>query len=112
MRRISVDLSREAFESYELLKLSEDRFDRQLLRAIDRAISLLKQDPQFGDPISKRLIPKKYLEMGINNLWRIELPSFWRMLYTIRGDKLEVVAFILEWMDHRKYDKLFGYKRK
>jgi hypothetical protein len=112
MRHIAVEMTREAHESYEILKRSQDKSDRQLLKAIERTIDILERDHQFGDPIPKRLIPKGYLTMGVNNLWRVELPGFWRLLYTIRGDKLEVVAFILEWMDHRRYDKLFDYRKK
>lgn len=110
MRSVAVELSKDADESYKLLKASENKFDQQLLKAIDRILDILKQDYQFGDPIPKKLIPKLYSDNGINNLWRVELPNFWRLLYTVRGDKLEVIAFVLEWMDHKHYNKLFGYK--
>jgi len=110
MRSVAVELSQEASESYNLLKNSVDKFDQQLLKVVDRILDILKQDPQFGNPISKSLIPRQYLDSGINNLWRVELPSFWRLLYTIRGDKLEIVTFVLEWIDHKRYDKLFGYR--
>lgn len=109
MRTNYVELSEDASECYNLLKTSTDKFDQQLRKAIDRIIDILKQNYQFGDPVPKSLIPKSYLNKGINNLWRVELPGFWRLLYTIRGDKLEIVTFILEWMDHKRYNKLFGY---
>lgn len=34
------------------------------------------------------------------------------MIYTITGDEVKIIAFILEFMDHKKYDKIFGYKKK
>ncbi len=85
----------------------------QLLRAIDRAIEQLSIEPAFGIHIPKNRIPKKYLkEYGINNLWKLNLPGAWRLLYTLDTGKLEIVAILLEYMDHGKYSGLFGYKKK
>ena len=46
------------------------------------------------------------------NLFRVELPSFWRMLYTLTDgeSQIEIIAFILEVIDHKEYNKKFGYK--
>lgn len=68
---------------------------------------MIKKNPFYGNNIPKKLIPKQY---SVTNLWRVELSHFWRMLYTIRGDTIEIVCFILEIVDHKKYEKLFGYK--
>ena len=32
------------------------------------------------------------------------------MLYTIKGDQVEIVCFILDIIDHPEYDKKFKYK--
>jgi hypothetical protein len=53
--------------------------------------------------------PKKY---AVQNLWRVELTDYWRMLYTIKGDHVEIVCFVLEIIDHQTYDKRFGYSKK
>ena len=61
----------------------------------------------------KKLIPKEYvLKYGVTNLFRIELSGFWRMLYTLTNDETEVVivAFVLDIINHKEYDKKFGYK--
>ncbi|MEK6928097.1 MAG: hypothetical protein AABX11_06720 [Nanoarchaeota archaeon] len=55
------------------------------------------------------MIPDKH---KVANLWRVELSQFWRMIYTIKGDELEVICFVLELVDHPSYDKLFGYRKK
>jgi len=34
------------------------------------------------------------------------------MLYTLKGDEIEVIAFILNILDHSKYNKEFGYRKK
>lgn len=49
---------------------------------------------------------------GTDRLWRIELIGYWRLIYTIIGDEVKIITFILEFMDHKRYDKIFGYKKK
>lgn len=85
--------------------------EMQLLRSIKKKIEMLKLNPDFGDNIPKKLIPKEYFERyNVTNLFRIEIAHFWRMLYTIRGDKIEIICFILDILDHKTYNKKFGYK--
>lgn len=50
--------------------------------------------------------------MGTDRLWKIDLVGFWRLIYTITGDEVKIIAFVLEFMDHNKYNKLFGYKKQ
>lgn len=69
----------------------------------------------YGDPIAKDLIPQEYKEKyDIKNLFRVELPNYWRMLYTLTDDetKIEIIAFVLDFVDHLTYNKKFGYKKK
>ena len=81
--------------------------EMQLLKSINNKIELIKQNPMCGDAIAKRLIPKEYDAI---HLWRMELSHFWRMLYTLRGDQIEIVCFILDVLDHEDYNKKFGYR--
>lgn len=81
-----------------------------MLNSINRVTEILKHNPQHGDPIPKRLIPNSLLKEGIQNLYRVELSNFWRMLYTIEGTKIEILVFVLNIMNHKEYNKLFGYK--
>lgn len=90
-----------------------NHFHVQLLKAIEREEENLKIDPHHGTQIPKKQIPGKYAdEMGVNNLWKIDLPDFWRIIYTITGNELEIISVLLNFMDHDKYDKLFGYRKK
>ncbi len=85
----------------------------QLLRAIDREVDNLKIDPQRGIYIPKRNIPRELFERyQTENFWKINLPNYWRMIYTLTGNEVEVIALVLEVMDHRKYDKLLKYRKK
>ncbi|KKH48123.1 hypothetical protein DU72_17360, partial [Methanosarcina mazei] len=64
--------------------------------------------------IPKRLIPSEYkTKYGVNNLFRVELPGFWRMLYTLTAGNsgVETLVIVIDIIDHKKYDKVFGYKK-
>jgi len=63
--------------------------------------------------LSKDLIPEEYKQKySIKNLFRIELPAFWRMLYTLtNNEEIEIIAFVLDIIDHPNYNKKFGYKK-
>ena len=94
-------------------KLNEvsSSINQTLLRSINRSIEILKENPFAGNQIPRSLIPKEYVKKyGVNNVWRVELADRWRMIYTIDGDCVKIITFILEIFDHRDYDKRFGYK--
>lgn len=87
--------------------------EMQLLKSIRQKIDFVKANPFYGNPIAKNLIPKEYkVNYGAVNLFRVELSGYWRMIYTLKGDQLEIVAFILDIADHPTYDKKFGYRSR
>ncbi len=87
----------------------ESTFEIQLIRSINQKIEFIKANSFYGDNIPKKLIPNEY---NAGNLWRVELIHHWRMLYTIKGDQIEIICFVLDIMDHKEYDKKFGYRKK
>ena len=96
----------------ELLKNIESSDHQTLFNAIQNKIELLKANPQYGIHIQKNKIPKKYLkEYDTNNLWKVNLSGAWRMIYTIRGNEVEIISLILDIMNHRDYEKVFKYKK-
>jgi|SRR3989344_1435382 len=111
-KEVRVQLKGQAKDAYLELKKREDRESQTILRSIHRMIYILKANPQFGDPIRKRLIPQQFFDLEINNLYRAELSNFWRMLYTLEGNRIEIFCFVLSIMDHREYDKLFRYRKR
>ncbi len=91
----------------------ENTDEMQLLKSIKQKVDFVKANPFYGDPVAKKLIPVEYkVEYGAVNLFRVELSRFWRMLYTLKGDQIEIVAFVLDIIDHPTYDKKFGYRKK
>ncbi len=117
MKKVRVILSPEAEEVYNHLnkEAPNSKTENTILKAINKKVELIKVNPHYGNPISKKLIPQEYKEnYGITNLFRVELPDYWRMLYTLTDgeSKIEIIAFVLDIMDHEIYDKKFGYKGK
>ncbi len=117
MKKVRVVLSPEAEEVYKHLnkEAPTSKTERIILNAINKKIELIKMNYHYGDPIAKDLIPREYKEKyDIKNLFRVELPNYWRMLYTLTDDetKIEIIAFVLDLIDHSTYDKKFGYKKK
>lgn len=108
---VRVQLKGQAKDFYLELQKDNDKDSQILFRSISRIIELLKQNPQFGDPIRKQLIPKEFVKIGIQNLYRAELSNYWRMLYTLEGTQKEIFCFVLSITGHKEYDKLFGYKK-
>lgn len=108
-KEVRILLKDKAKESYLELKKRTDGEAKSILNSIERMKDILKDNPQYGDPIPKRLIPKEFLRYGIQNLYRVELSNYWRMLYTIEGNKIEIFLFILNIADHKEYNRLFGY---
>lgn len=119
-KEVSVKLSEEADNVYqelnkivgeEKLRGIDSSFHQTLLRSINRVRDLLKQNPFAGDQIPKRQMPPKYIQkFDIDNVWRIELADRWRLVYTITGNQIEIITFILDIFNHKDYDKVFGYK--
>lgn len=119
-KEVSVRLSEEADAVYqelneivgeERLKGIESSFHQTLLRSIQRVRDLLKQNPFAGDQVKKKQIPLKYVQkFDVDNVWRIELADRWRLVYTITGNQLEIITFVMDIFDHKDYDAVFGYK--
>jgi hypothetical protein len=84
---------------------------RQLLKLIEKGVEKLKYDYRYGDHIKYERIPKEYFtKFNVDNLWKLNLGSFWRMIYTVRGKEIEVISIVLEVLDHKEYDRKFGYR--
>ena len=101
-------------DEFEKLKQRAKQGDGEsvkLVKLIKKGINKLKYDYKYGDHVSKEKIPKEYIEKyGVKNLWKLDLSSFWRLIYTVRGTEIEVISVLLEVLDHKKYDRKFGYK--
>ncbi len=84
--------------------------DEQLLRHLRNAVENIKDDPVCGIKIPQKLIPKEWVrKYSINNLYKYNLPNAWRLLYSLSGDSVELIAIILGCFNHKKYERKFNY---
>lgn len=82
-----------------------------LKKALIRAIQNIKEDCYCGRNVKKKLIPRELIQKyGVNNLWIYNLPSAWRLLYSLTPSKdVKIIAVILDWMNHKDYEGLFKF---
>ena len=80
-------------------------------KGMKRAFHNIEENAFCGRNVKKKLIPRKLIEKyKINNLWIYNLPSGWRLLYSITsGGEIDIIAAVLDWMDHKDYERLFGF---
>jgi len=128
-KHVSIKLVGDAREEYlalqrvvqeELAKGATSSFHQTLLRSIDSKIALLKTSYDHGIQIPRKHFPRKYLQAyEVTNLWKVDLAGYWRMIYTLRQpqreeidiDVISVWLDVLNIVDHKRYDKLFGYRK-
>jgi Txe/YoeB family toxin of Txe-Axe toxin-antitoxin module len=81
-------------------------------KALSRAIMGLQQNVHAGVQVPKKLIPETYIKKyQLNNLWKYNLSSEWRLIYTLTSEnEIELICAVLEWFDsHKEYKKRFNY---
>ena len=84
---------------------------RILFHGISHKVEILRQNSNYGDTLAKKLIPLEYkIKHNATNLFRVELPLFWRMIYTLTNDETSIIVFIVDILDHNSYNKKFGYR--
>ena len=104
--------SKVIFADEELKKTFENlkSEDERLYKEIEEALKTIKQNAFFGRNVKRKLIPKGLIQKyGIDNLWIYNLRKDWRLLYTITNNEVEVLAIILDWMNHKDYERLFKF---
>lgn len=85
----------------------ELRDDDPIKKGLKKAIKEISENVFAGRNVKKKLIPKKF--SNLSNLWIYNLPSAWRLIYSIAPNEVEIVAVVLDWLDHKDSEKLFGF---
>ncbi len=97
---------KKAFEELSFGKFEE----KELFRFLKKALADLKTDPFCGIRIPEKQWPKEYVQKyNINSLYKYDLPKGWRLIYTIRGNDVEIISVVIEWFDHQEYERRFRY---
>lgn len=112
-KNVEIIFSEEARNVFDTLLKTESKEARMLVKSIEQKLSLIKINPLYGNPIAKNLIPWQYKEREIDNLFKVELPAFWRMLYALQNDEqqIKIIGFIVGILNHDDYNKKFGYRK-
>ena len=121
-KRVSIKLIDEAEEAYKKLsqivgyQKEKDRLNSdeiKLWNGIQRALDLVADNPFYGENAKKDQIPKYYREKyEVDAIFIVDLPLYWRMIYTLESDKVEIVAFVLDIYSHDEYNKRFGFRKR
>ena len=86
--------------------------DITLLAAINRLFDIMVNNPFYGENAKKDLIPKEYRQKyDADNLFIADLPDYWRMIYTLESDEIEIIAFVLDIISHDEYNKKFRFRK-
>jgi len=89
-----------------------EKIDKELYKHLKRAFDDILENAFCGIQIPKKLIPAEYSKKfkPLNNLWKYNLPNAWRLIYTIKSpNKIEIISVILDWMNHKDYERLFNF---
>ena len=88
-----------------------EKNNQVLFKQINMALDAIERNAFCSTNIPKRLIPKKWKHFS--NLWKYDLPSGWRLFYTVAAPdvpgSITVLAITLDWLDHKEYERLFKY---
>jgi len=80
-------------------------------KAIIKAIKSIEENVHCGRNVKKKLIPNELIQKyNISNLWIYNLPSSWRLIYSLTpSQNIKIIAAILDWMNHKDYERLFNF---
>ena len=100
-----------ADEKVKLAWLEVNNTDPELAKQLLKAKENILENAFCGIQITKNKIPKNWVKKyKINNLWKYNLPNAWRLLYSVTTPtKIEIISVFLDWMNHKDYERLFGY---
>ena len=78
---------------------------RYLLELIQKANSKLSENREAGIKIPKKLWPKEYVQKhDVKNLWKYNLDPFWRLVYTIQGNEINLhLIYLMSDAKHSLY---------
>jgi Txe/YoeB family toxin of Txe-Axe toxin-antitoxin module len=97
-------------ELYNELKNSTRFEDKEIHSNLEKAIFKIQENPFCGIRVPSKLWPKEYItRYDIKILYKYDLPNGWRLIYTIRGQNIEVISIIIEWFSHKVYERKFKY---
>jgi Txe/YoeB family toxin of Txe-Axe toxin-antitoxin module len=87
-----------------------EKTDPRLFKEIEKALEDISRNAFCGRNVKKYLIPTSIKhKWNVDNLWIYNLRKDWRLLYVITPGEIEIIAVVLDWMNHKDYERLFGF---
>ena len=83
--------------------------DRILYKQLNNAMDNIRQNPYYGIRIKEHQIPRIYSRQDLDNIFKYDLPKGWRLIYSLSRNEIEIFAIVVEWFDHKNYEKRFNY---
>ena len=80
---------------------------KSIVRRVETLVAALPADLLHGEVVTKPLPRELVAKYGVDNLFVEDLPSFWRLIYSIAREGNERHLVILEIVDHSIYDRWF-----
>ena len=104
----------------EIEKGIKKSYNQKLLGSLKKSEELLKFNPQYGRHMSKKYLKNKVIQeyekmlqkYDVDELWELNLYDYWRAIYSFVRGEVEVLALILDFMDHPTYNKKYKVKFK
>jgi hypothetical protein len=117
VQQVGIVLTEEAHAVYTRLQMASRRSKHEaaIFNALTQKFDNLKLNTHYGQAVPKQFIPNEYKALyGVKNLFKIDMPNYWRMLYTITDGEngTEVIVLVLDIFSHEEYNKKFGYRKK
>ena len=101
------------FADKNLKRVFDNLSDKDpIKKGLIKAMKDIKENFMVGrlitkDTHNKNRIKKILEKYNSNNIRVYNLPSAWRMLYSItRSEDIKIVAIILDWVSHKDYERL------
>ena len=87
------------------------------LKLLDKSIAQLKRDYKSGQILPKKAYPAAYRyyskkfagKTTMDKLWVLKISRDWRIVYTVVGNEVDIVSFILDSMNHTDYNRRFHF---
>lgn len=103
-----VVLSDRAAKTLDRLERSRDPRERSIARRARALRTVLMIDCLHGEVVPGAKIPASLRQRySVGNLYVEDLPSFWRLLYTVANEEGQRYVVILEIVGHADYDRWF-----
>lgn len=113
---VEVILSDEAERAEARLAASSSKESSSIIRRIEYYRQRLVEDCLHGEvipfPLPRTAEPLEIRHAPLENLYCVDLPAFWRMLYTIVRADGKPYVYVMEIIEHATYSKWFPGRKK